>query len=224
VGPAPAGATFGAWTCTGTCPTASGTGPLDQLLDLAVDQAATFVLAAEVDEAAPLELIATATIAVPSDRADPVPANNTATDSDAIATADLGVELSDGRAFFEAGETITYTAVITNAGPQAVEQALLDLVPPTSGVAEVDWTCAATGGAACPSTTGAGSILDALLDIPAGGTLTYTVSFRVEPDAPQQLTTDAELVATRFDPDLSNNVASDSNAQLPPLLTDGFED
>jgi uncharacterized repeat protein (TIGR01451 family) len=99
-------------------------------------------------------------------------------------------------------DTIAYTVVVTNAGPSAVGGATLtDILP-----AELDnptWTCA---GSACPSSSGSGSLSQAL-DLAAGDVVTYRISGTLKASA-ASLSNTASITATAADPDPSNNSAT----------------
>ena len=70
-----------------------------------------------------LETTATATPAVGI--TDPTPANNSATDIDTLtAVADLSITKTDGASTSIPGQSISYTIVVSNAGPSAVVAAL----------------------------------------------------------------------------------------------------
>ncbi|MCB1634656.1 MAG: Ig-like domain repeat protein, partial [Xanthomonadales bacterium] len=88
------------WTCTATSGSscvASGTGNIDQLVNLQVDGVATFNLLVDVPATPETEVTNTATVTVPSGMTDPVPGNNSSSDTDPIGVFCDGVEdaLSD---------------------------------------------------------------------------------------------------------------------------------
>ena len=71
--------------------------------------------------------------------------------------ADLGLTMSDGQAAVAWGQHVTYTLVASNTGPAAANGATLTYTVPAQ-LTGVTWTCAATGGAACPAaSSGTGS-------------------------------------------------------------------
>ena len=82
---APAGVTFGAWTCTGSagvvCP-ASGTGNLNVTVTLPAGGGATFQITVTVAHDASGSITNTVTVALPPGVSDPSPGNNTASDTD----------------------------------------------------------------------------------------------------------------------------------------------
>ena len=97
----------------------------------------------------------TATVSVPPGTIDPTPANNSAVDTDsvtaaAIPTADLSVTKTNGVTLVSAGTTTTYTVVVSNAGPDAANGAIVT-DPAAAGLTKTSVMCAAAGGATCPA-------------------------------------------------------------------------
>jgi hypothetical protein len=84
----PAGIGSATWTCTpvalATCPQASGTGGIDQLVDLPSGGALRYRLAGTVTAAIGATVAATATVTAPAGVVDPDLNDNTATDNDAV--------------------------------------------------------------------------------------------------------------------------------------------
>jgi len=71
------------------------------------------------------------------------------------------------------GNAVTYTIVVTNAGPNAVTGAsVADSFP--AGLTGVTWSAAATGGATGFTAAGSGNISNTV-NLPVGSTITYTV-------------------------------------------------
>ena len=60
----------------------------------------------------------TATVTPPAGWTDPTPGNNSATDTDTLTpTGDLSITKTDGVSGYTAGGSVTYTIVVSNAGP-----------------------------------------------------------------------------------------------------------
>ena len=91
---APAGLSFGAWTCTASggaaCP-ASGSGNLNALATIPVSGSVTFRIAAPVAADASGSVTNVASVSSPEGISDSNPSNNTATDTDTISTQRIGV-------------------------------------------------------------------------------------------------------------------------------------
>jgi uncharacterized repeat protein (TIGR01451 family) len=209
----PATLTGATWTCSASagssCP-ASGSGNIDTPIDLAVGGIATFTLHATVSSTATGSLTNTASIAVPSGLADPVPVNNTATDTDTLTPqGDITIAKTDGQASATAGLPLTYTINVGNAGPSAASATITDTPPAT--LTGVSWTCSAQAGAAC---TAAGTgIINDLVSLPPGGLLTYSLTATLDPAASGALSNTASATATAgfLDTNPVNNTATDTD-------------
>ena len=175
--PLPAGAASATWTCAGAaggaCPT-SGTGGITAAVDLPVGATVTFTVVTAVAPTATGLLVNTASISVPVGVTDPDPADDVATDVDALTPlADLGITKTDGLTTALPGDTVTYTIVVTNAGPSAVVGApVSDLVP--AELENVSWTCASVGGS-CADAAGTGDVATTV-DLGVGATATFTLT------------------------------------------------
>jgi uncharacterized repeat protein (TIGR01451 family) len=124
---------------------------------------------------------------------------------------DLGLTKSSGQASVAAGAPLTYTIVVTNAGPQPVQGTVLsDSLP--AGLTDAAWTCQAMPGSSCPA-SGSGNIL-AALNLAVGGRVTVTVQATVSPSASGSLVNTATVAApvNTFDLVSSNNSATDTTA------------
>jgi uncharacterized repeat protein (TIGR01451 family) len=121
--------------------------------------------------------------------------------------ADLSVTASAGGARPAPGQAIAYTVQVRNNGPTAVTgAAVADPFPAT--LLGVTWTCAASPGATCAA-AGAGSIGDTV-NLPPGGTATYTINATVAPTATRLVAHTATVAAPGnvADTILANNTAS----------------
>ena len=103
---------------------------------------ATYTVTADVLASATGNLDNTATVTAPAGTTDPDGTDNSATDSDTLdAQADLGITKTDGSATYTPGTSLTYTIVVSNAGPSDVTGAAIADTFPAS-LANVAWTCA----------------------------------------------------------------------------------
>jgi uncharacterized repeat protein (TIGR01451 family) len=95
-----------------------------------------------------------------------------------ITYADLQVAASDNANGVIWGQSLTYTITVTNpTGPNAVTGATVtDTFPAT--LKNISWTCVGANGAACTA-SGTGNIADGSVNIPVGGSATYTVNATV---------------------------------------------
>ncbi len=204
----------GTWTCVGagggTC-TAAGSGNINDTVNLPAGGSVTYTVSATVSPAATGTLSNTATVAAPAGVTDPTPGNNSATDTDTITqSADLAITKTDGVTSVVAGGSVTYTITASNAGPSNASGATVaDTLPAilTGGT----WTCVAAGGGTCTA-SGSGNINDTV-NLPAGGSVTYTVSATVSPAATGTLSNTATVSAPAgvTDPNPGNNSATDTD-------------
>ncbi len=208
----PAELTGCTWTCApgggGVC-TPSGTGDINEVVDLPNGGSVTFTATCQVDPAATGSLSNTATVATPPGTTDPVLVDNSATDLDTLnLVADLSITKDDGQTTAAPGDPINYTIVASNAGPSDAPGAPVNDTF-RAALESCSWTCVPAGGAACTA-SGSGDIHD-VADLPAGGTATYVASCSVAPDAVGTISNTATLAvpAGVTDPDLSNNAAND---------------
>lgn len=87
--------------------------------------------------------------------------------------ADVGVDAVTSPTQYTAGQALTYTIVIDNAGPvSAPTTTVVDIFP--AALLTPSWTCAASGGATCPP-PGSGNITQNV-GLPVGASTTFTVT------------------------------------------------
>lgn len=132
-------------------------------------------------------------------------------------TTNLGLTLTDSKTSIATGTTTTYLAVVTNAGPNAANNAVL-VAPTVTNLTVNNVTCGTvTGGAICPSTPSATLLQGTGLVIPAfssGGSLTFSINATVVAAAPNgNITYNATLTTPSgvVDNALANNTAKDTN-------------
>jgi uncharacterized repeat protein (TIGR01451 family) len=147
------------------------------------------------------------------EQTDPNAANNTATSATSpVPVAELSVTITDGIATYTPGTSVTYTVVVSNAGPSDVTGASLTNLAPV-GTTITTWSAAFTGGA---SGTGGGSgDITELVNLPLGSTITYTVTVAVPQNYTGNLVSTATIAAPAgvTDPNLANNTATDTDTQ-----------
>ena len=134
------------------------------------------------------------------------------------AVADLSITKSDSVSSVIPGQSITYSIQASNLGPNDVSSATVaDVI--SSKLTAATWTCAVSGGASCTA-SGSGDISDAV-NLPVGGSVTYTLHATVASGASGTLTNTATIQAPSVtDPVSSNNSATDNDAILiPPQIT-----
>ena len=131
-----------------------------------------------------------------------------------VPQADLSVTKTDGVTSVQPGQPITYTIVVTNAGPSPVVGATV-ADPPPPILSSVSWTCTASAGSSCPA-SGPGAINHAV-SLAVSGTLTYTMSATLVPNATGTLVNTATVTAPGATPDPNslNNAATDTDTIVP---------
>jgi uncharacterized repeat protein (TIGR01451 family) len=200
----------------------------DAALNLPAGSSVTYTSTCTINPAATGSLANTATVS--SATIDPVPANNSATDTDTLTpSADIAVTKTDGVATANPGGTVTYTIVVSNAGPSnSPGSGAADTFP--AACSSVSTTSVAAGGAT-GNTAGpfAGNINDAALNLPSGSSVTYTSVCTLNVLAAGSLsnTATASAGAGVTDPNPANNSATDTdtinvlNADIAVTKTDG---
>lgn len=126
------------------------------------------------------------------------------------ALADLSITKTDGVASATPGGSVTYTIVASNAGPSSVTGATVaDTFP---AALTCSWTCVGVGGGTCTA-SGSGNI-NGTVNLPSGGSVTYTASCAVSSSATGSLSNTATITAPAgvTDPTLANNTATDTDA------------
>ncbi|MEP7340906.1 MAG: DUF11 domain-containing protein, partial [Acidobacteriota bacterium] len=204
------------WTCTattgGSCAAPSGNGSINTTVNLLPGSVATFKLRATVINSATGSLVNTATVSSPASVPDPMPANNSDTDSDTInVSADLAITKTNNATSLVAGTQTTYTIIASNAGPSAVVgAAVADSLPVT--LMNATWTCTPSGGSSCGSANGTGSI-NTTVDLAVGGTATFALTATVVPGATGNVSNSASIAAPNgiIDPNGANNAATDTD-------------
>jgi uncharacterized repeat protein (TIGR01451 family) len=135
--------------------------------------------------------------------------------------ADLQITKTDNSTHYIAGATKTYVIVVSNAGPSNVTGATVtDNFSANPNIAGASWTCSGAGGAACTA-SGSGDINDSV-NLPAGSSVTYTVTANVSASPLGDLVNTA-LVSSAIDPNIGNNSAMDTDIlivedSLPPNM------
>jgi uncharacterized repeat protein (TIGR01451 family) len=214
----PAALTGVTWTCTASvgssCASATGTGNIATTVNLLNAGTATFTASGVVSLAAVGNLSNTATVAPPTGVTDPNPANNSATDTDTrTSAADLSITKDDGRTFYRPGQSLTYTIVVSNAGPDTATGATVtDTFP--AALTGVAWTCTASAGSSCAAPSGTGNI-NTTVTLLMSGTATFTVTATAALTATGSIANTAAVAAPGgvTDPNPANNSATDTDTR-----------
>jgi large repetitive protein len=123
-------------------------------------------------------------------------------------SADLAITNTDGLAQAYPGDSVEYTIVASNNGPDNVAGATVtDNFP--EAITGVSWTCEGSNGGVC-SGSGSGNINDTV-DLPVSGSVTYTVSATFSAGATGSVgnTASVAVPSGATDPNQANNIATD---------------
>ncbi|QMV74387.1 DUF11 domain-containing protein [Comamonas piscis] len=125
-------------------------------------------------------------------------------------SADLSITNTSSASSVAPGATVTYTIAASNAGPMDATGATVTNTLPAA-LTDATWTCVGTGGGTCTA-SGSGNINDSV-NLPAGATVTYTVTAKVAANATGSLATTASIASPAGvdDPTPANNSATVSS-------------
>ncbi len=194
----------------------SGSGNINDTVNLPAGGSVTYTASCTIAAAATGTLSNTATVTAPAGVTDPTPGNNSATDTDTLgASADLAITKTDGVTTATPGGTVTYTITASNAGPSNATGATVADTFPAS--LTCTWTCVGAGGGTCTA-SGTGNINDTV-NLPAGGSVTYTASCTISAAATGTLSNTATVTAPAgvTDPTPGNNSATDTDTLAAAL-------
>ena len=129
----------------------------------------------------------------PDCEATPRPANCTSIEvPPATGTPQLLITKTADTATLQPGGTVVYTITVRNVGnADAIGAAISDPIP--AGIDAFAWTCAASGGVACPNASGSGAIAETVATFPPGATLMYTVTAILSADPPETVVNTATV-------------------------------
>src|SRR6185312_11185864 len=192
--------------------------------NLPVGASVTYTATCSINASATGTLANTATVSNGA-ISDSNPANNSATDTDTLTPqADLAITKTDGVTTATPGGSVTYTITASNAGPSNATGATVADTFPAS--LTCTWTCVGAGGGTCTA-SGSGNI-NGTVNLPSGGSVTYTASCTISAAATGTLSNTATVTAPAgvTDPTPGNNSATDSDtlaasANLGITKTDG---
>lgn len=125
-------------------------------------------------------------------------------------STDLMVTKSDGVTTATAGDSLTYTIVVTNAGSGNAPNSLVtDTFP--AALTSCAWSCTGAAGGICTA-VGSGNISDTV-DLPGGASVTYTVNCTIagSTTGPLSNTASVATAANIGDPTPGNNSATDTD-------------
>jgi uncharacterized repeat protein (TIGR01451 family) len=118
-----------------------------------------------------------------------------------------------------AGESLTYTIVVSNSGPGTVSGASVSDAFPAN-LTDASYSSLPAGGASDSSPTGSGGTLLDTVTLPSGGSITYTVTGTVAAAATTALSNTAMVTATNGSKVSATNGATDVDSLLSISKTD----
>ncbi|MDY6950219.1 MAG: hypothetical protein SWE60_01795 [Thermodesulfobacteriota bacterium] len=191
--------------------TAAGAGDLSETLSMPAGSSVTYTVTCSISAGATGTLSNTATVT--ASVTDPDPGNDTFTDGDTVLSprADLSVTKTDGLTQAAPGGSLTYTIVVSNAGPSDDPAVNLSDTFPVDLAGT--YTSVAAGGASGNTAAGAGDLAETL-SMPAGSSVTYTVTCSIDAGATGTLSNTATVTASVTDPVLGDNSATDGDTVL----------
>jgi uncharacterized repeat protein (TIGR01451 family) len=129
-------------------------------------------------------------------------------------SADLAVTKDDGATQYTPGDTVTYTIVVSNNGPnKAKDSVVSDNIP--AQVTSWTWLCVAQTGNAdgCDGVTNSTADFSDTVKLPSGTSITYSVTAITAPSATGDLVNTVHVTPPGgvTDPTTGNNSATDTN-------------
>lgn len=236
----PTSVTGATWTCSATpgstCPAASGSGSLAIAggYQMAPGGVLTFTISGTVAPAATcgasIPNTATADFSATDGFSDVDPTDNSATANFTVACADLAITKTDNQTQYGASQAISYTIVASNAGPNAVANAVFT-DPAVANLNVTGVTCGSpTGAATCPSVGAAPGQLSVanmqgagvnIPSLPSGGSVTFTVTGTAASNPIGNLVNIAQIAMPggATDNNTANNSATDTDTLQPSFGT-----
>lgn len=160
----------------------------------------------------------TATISIANDDDDESPYTFDVSGTGTGSIADISIAKNYSVTVVDAGNPISYSFDVTNAGPNT---------DPAVGVANTfpanscTYTSVAAGGATGNTAAGAGNLAETL-SMPSGSSVTYSAECSVAATGISTLTNTVTVTGS-FDPDTNNNSVTDTTAVRPlPTLAMGY--
>lgn len=182
------------WTCSATggalCSAPSGSGSLDQAIELGVGAVLRYAFACTVGADPPASIgISGLVLATGGSDDFDLSNNETSLSLAVVRTANLSVTKTADPTIAEAGASLAYRVTATNLGPDATGALLTDALPSGLGCT---WTCSVTGGAGCETATGSGDLSETI-SLPVGGVVTVDFACTVAADAAGVITNTATV-------------------------------
>jgi uncharacterized repeat protein (TIGR01451 family) len=205
--------TSATWTCVASAGSSCTAGPVvgdvNDIVTVLAGGNVVYTVVAEIDPAATGDLVNTAVVTPPAGVTDPNPGDNQSTDIDSLGgSTNLSVVKTDDPDPVVAGETLTYTLLVSNAGPSASTGGeVIDTLPSALTFVSASAGCVFTA----PST-----VTCSFGPLAAGDSTTFTITCDVDSSATGPLSNTAVVVGNEGDPDPGDNTDSEPTAVLRP--------
>ncbi len=203
-----------------TTPPVGGTGTVTATAaTLASGASATFTLVVNVNANTPNGSTLTNTATVSTSGNDPTGANNSDTETTAVNTqADLSVTKSDSPDPVSPGDDITYTIVITNAGPSDAQNLqLTDNIPANTTFLSAFQTSGPAFTLTTPPSGSGGTVTATIPSFAAGATATFTLMVHVVNNpSGATISNTASVTSVTTDPNTANNSDTETTG-LPAI-------
>ena len=201
------------WSCTttvgGECLTPNGISNINTSINLPPAGKATFTASGDLSPSAVGLLINTANVNAPTGMSESNAVDNLAIDTDTL-TPNISLTLTktDNKTSIAPGQATNYTIVVTNNGPSAAAGIdVLDNFP--NGLGDISWTCSATSGSSCATSSQMYGNINTSVNLSPGGKATFTVNANVKNDAAGTLT-NTVYVESPINPAANNKSATDN--------------
>jgi len=212
--------TGASWTCVpaggATCTAGPVFANINDAVNIPVGGSVIYSATVSISPSATGPLSNTATLTIPGGYVNT--GNNSATDTDNYAPqVNLSIAKTDGHTHYIANAIKTYTVIVSNTGPSdltgaTVTDATLTNVTNTNLAVDANWTCAGAGGGTCTA-NGSGNINDTV-NLPAGSSVTYTITATVSAAPAGDLVNTATVTA----PGGYTGTTSDSDTDTDTLI------
>ncbi len=147
----------------------------------------------------------------------PTPGTPTLTPTPTTPSVDISVSMNNGRTNSIPGTSVSYTIIVTNHGPAAVNNVqVIDQFPTT--ILNASWTCTASAGSVCQTANGTGAI-NALVNLAVNGSATFLANATISPTATGLLINSATANVPSGITELNtvNNLAIDTDTLTPQV-------
>jgi uncharacterized repeat protein (TIGR01451 family) len=192
--------------------TASGSGNINDIVDMPAGSSITYTATGTIDAAATGSLVNTATVTTPGGVTDPTPGNNSATDTDTLTgESDLSVSKSDAPDPVTAGNNITYTINFTNNGPSDAQTVTVtDAVPANTTFVSASVTTGSGWSPSAPAVGGTGNVMFSKASVGTTETATFQIVVKVNSSAADgsTITNTATAASATTDSTPGNNSAT----------------